>query len=677
MPTNRLIHETSPYLQQHASNPVDWYPWGEEAFTAARTANKPIFLSIGYSTCHWCHVLAHESFEDDETATMLNERFISIKVDREERPDIDQIYMTAAQIMTGQGGWPLSVFMSPEQVPFYIGTYFPKTPQFNLPSFRQVLLQLSEHYQTDPQKIKRVGTQIEQALLDVSTVKQHGTLDEELLHTTFDQAMRQFDVTHGGFGGAPKFPSPSLLTFLLDYYKYAEDETALQMVMRTLTAMRDGGITDQVGFGLYRYTVDAAWMIPHFEKMLYDNALFATLCLETYQASGNDRFKQYAEEIFTYVERDLLSNEGAFYSAEDADSDGHEGLFYSFSYDELTQLLGEEAFFTRYYGATPNGNFEGRNVFHRSNQDLHAFAAEVARPVADVVRQLEHERQQLFAHRAHRTRPFRDDKILTSWNALMISAFAKAGRILGNPHYTTVAKRALTFIEHHLLDGSRLRVSYREGHAQGRGFLDDYSFLAEAYLELHLTTQEVPYLKQARRLTDVMLSAFGDPSGSFFFTASGAERLLIRPKEVYDGVTPAGNSTATLNLFRLSQLTGDSRYLETAHRVLQSVAEEIKQQPTGYASLMSVYCRIMMKPQELIVLADDMTKVEPYLRRLFKHRHPELSLLVGQKAELLEIAPFIEDYQLIAGQPTAYLCHDFTCDQPTTNLDELLDQLDL
>lgn len=677
MPKNRLIHESSPYLQQHASNPVDWYPWGEEAFAAARVANKPIFLSIGYSTCHWCHVLAHESFEDDETAAMLNQRFISIKVDREERPDIDQIYMTAAQIMNGQGGWPLSVFMSPDQTPFYIGTYFPKTPQFNRPSFRQVLLQLSEHYQTDPQKIKRVGENIEQALRDVNASKQQGELAETFLHETFDQAMRQFDVANGGFGSAPKFPSPSLLTFLLDYYRYAEDETALQMVMRTLTAMRDGGITDQVGFGLYRYAVDQTWTIPHFEKMLYDNALFATLCLETYQASGKERFKRYAEETLLYVERDLLSDDGAFYSAEDADSEGREGLFYTFTTDELIQHLGEDALFPRYYHATASGNFEGRHVFHRSNQQLTTFAAEVGLPVSEVVRRLEQERRHLLAIRSERTRPFRDDKVLTSWNALMISAFAKAGRVLNEPHYTSVATRAVRFIEDHLYEDDRLRVSYRDGHVQGDGFLDDYSFLTEAYLELHQTTQDVHYLKHANHLTDLMISGFADPSGSFFFTSNSAEQLLLRPKELYDGVTPAGNSTATLNLFRLSQLTGRSTYLELVHQVLQSAAHEMEQQPTGYASLISVYCRIMMQPQELIILTDDMSAVAPYLSRLHNNRLPELALLVGTRKELMQSAPFIADYYMMDDRPTAYLCHDFTCDQPTTDLEKVCLQLEI
>ncbi|WP_214847238.1 thioredoxin domain-containing protein [Exiguobacterium sp. s193] len=677
MPKNRLIHESSPYLQQHASNPVDWYPWGEEAFAAARAANKPIFLSIGYSTCHWCHVLAHESFEDDETAAMLNQRFISIKVDREERPDIDQIYMTAAQIMNGQGGWPLSVFMSPDQIPFYIGTYFPKTPQFNRPSFRQVLLQLSEHYQTNPQKIKRVSENIEQALRDVNGSKPPDELEETLLHETFDQAMRQFDVANGGFGGAPKFPAPSLLTFLLDYYRYAEDETALQMVMRTLTAMRDGGITDQVGFGLYRYAVDQTWTIPHFEKMLYDNALFATLCLETYQASGKERFKRYAEEIFLYVERDLLSDDGAFYSAEDADSEGREGLFYTFTTDELEHHLGADALFPRYYHATASGNFEGRHVFHRSNQQLTTFAAKVGLPVSEVVRRLEQERRHLLAIRSERTRPFRDDKVLTSWNALMISAFAKAGRILNESHYTSVATRAIRFIEEHLYEGDRLRVSYRNGHVQGDGFLDDYSFLTEAYLELHQTTQDVHYLKHAIHLTDVMISGFADPSGSFFFTSDSAEQLLLRPKELYDGVTPAGNSTAALNLFRLSQLTGRSTYLELVHQVLQSTVDEMKQQPTGYASLISVYCRIMMQPQELIILTDDMPAVAPYLSRLHNNRLPELALLVGTRHELMQAAPFIADYSMLDDRPTAYLCHDFTCDQPTTDLEHVCHQLEI
>ncbi|MCT4779714.1 MULTISPECIES: thioredoxin domain-containing protein [Exiguobacterium] len=675
MMTNRLIHEKSPYLLQHATNPVDWYPWGEEAFSIARATNKPIFLSIGYSTCHWCHVLAHESFEDEETARMLNERFVSIKVDREERPDIDQIYMTAAQLMNGQGGWPLSVFLSPDQSPFYIGTYFPKTPQFNRPSFRQVILQLSEHYRTDPEKIKRVGNEIIQALTDVTSANTTGQLNETLIHDTFDQAMRQFDVQNGGFGEAPKFPSPSLLTFLLDYYRFAEDETALQMVMRTLTAMRDGGITDHVGFGLCRYTVDERWDIPHFEKMLYDNALFATSCIETYQVSGRERFKQYAEEVFTYIERDLLSPDGAFYSAEDADSEGREGTFYTFTYDELLDALGEDALFPQFYQVTPQGNFDGRNVFRRTNQSVQQFADDIGRTVQKTLFQLEQERQTLLHVRIQRVRPFRDDKILTAWNALMISAYAKAGRVFDNHHYTDVALRALTFLETHLMDDDRLRVRYREGHIQGNGFLDDYSFLTEAYLELHQTTQQTVYIQQALRLTDRMIQDFGDEQGSFFFTSVENETLLVRPKDVYDGVKPAGNSTAVLNLIRLSQLTGRTDYRELAQHVFSALALEVESQPTGFASLLSAYVRTWLEPKELIVLTDSLETIEPFLADLHKRRLPELSLLVGKKETLLKVAPFIADYHLIDSQPTAYLCQDFQCERPTTNLSELLHQI--
>ncbi|OIN65839.1 thioredoxin domain-containing protein [Exiguobacterium sp. KRL4] len=675
MMTNRLIHEKSPYLLQHATNPVDWYPWGEEAFSIARATNKPIFLSIGYSTCHWCHVLAHESFEDEETARMLNERFVSIKVDREERPDIDQIYMTAAQLMNGQGGWPLSVFLSPDQTPFYIGTYFPKTPQFNRPSFRQVILQLSEHYRTDPEKIKRVGNEIIQALTDVTSANTTGQLNETLIHDTFDQAMRQFDVQNGGFGEAPKFPSPSLLTFLLDYYRFAEDETALQMVIRTLTAMRDGGITDQIGFGLCRYTVDERWDIPHFEKMLYDNALFATLCIETYQVSGRERFKQYAEEVFTYIERDLLSPDGAFYSAEDADSEGREGTFYTFTYDELLDVLGEDALFPRFYQATPQGNFDGRNVFRRTDQSVQQFADDNGRTVQKTLFQLEQERQTLLHVRSQRVRPFRDDKILTAWNALMISAYAKAGRVFDDHHYTDVALRALTFLETHLMDDDRLRVRYREGHIQGNGFLDDYSFLTEAYLELHQTTQQTVYIQQALRLTDRMIQDFGDEQGSFFFTSVENETLLVRPKDIYDGVKPAGNSTAVLNLIRLSQLTGRTDYRERAQHVFSALALEVESQPTGFASLLSAYVRTWLEPKELIVLTDSLETIEPFLADLHKRRLPELSLLVGKKETLLKVAPFIADYRLIDSQPTAYLCQDFQCERPTTNLSELLHQI--
>ncbi|KTR60396.1 hypothetical protein RSA42_08890 [Exiguobacterium indicum] len=674
---NRLIHETSPYLLQHAHQPVDWYPWGEDAFNAARESGKPIFLSIGYSTCHWCHVLSHESFEDEETARLLNERYISIKVDREERPDIDHVYMTAAQVMNGQGGWPLSVFMTADQQPFYIGTYFPKTPQFNRPSFRQVTLQLSEQFRRSPEKIAQVGQNMSQTLRDVlQPASSTSTWDESIIHETFDQAMRQFDRQHGGFGEAPKFPSPALLRFLLDYYQYAEDETALHMVMRSLIAMRDGGMTDQVGYGLFRYTVDAKWQIPHFEKMLYDNAWFATLCIETYQVTGQIRFRRYAEEILTFVERELSAPDGTFYAALDADSEGGEGHYYTFTAAELTDLLGPDALFPRFYHASPSGNFEGRNVFYRTGQTLEAFARSVHLSPAETAAQLERERQFLLNARNERPRPFRDDKRLTSWNAMMISTFAKAGRVFGEPHYTRVATRAMTSLERFVCTENQLAVHYREGQATGHGFLDDYAYLIDAHLELFQSTRRALHLKEAIALADVLQDQFQTADGYFYLTSSRSDELLVRPLDLYDGVTPAGNSIALNAFFTLSRLTGRLVYQASGERALAALVEEVQQQPTGFASLVSTFTYRQMEPKELIILIPEESEIPIEIDQLQQARLPEVALLIGTKHDLLPHVPLLADYPE-PNVPTAYLCHNFSCERPTTNLTELLARLNI
>ncbi|KSU50015.1 hypothetical protein AS033_01190 [Exiguobacterium indicum] len=673
--SNRLIHETSPYLLQHAHQPVDWYPWGEDAFTAARESGKPIFLSIGYSTCHWCHVLSHESFEDEETARLLNERYIAIKVDREERPDIDHVYMTAAQVMNGQGGWPLNVFMTADQQPFYIGTYFPKTPQFNRPSFRQVTLQLSEQFRRSPEKIAQVGQNMSQTLRDVlqPTTSTH-TWNESIIHETFDQAMRQFDRQHGGFGEAPKFPSPALLRFLLDYYQYAEDETALHMVMRSLIAMRDGGMTDQVGYGLFRYTVDAKWEIPHFEKMLYDNAWFATLCIETYQVTGQIRFRRYAEEVLTFVERELSAPDGTFYAALDADSEGGEGHYYTFTASELTDLLGPDALFPRFYHASQSGNFEGRNVFYRTGQTLEMFAREIHLSPAETAAQLERERQILLRARSERPRPFCDDKRLTSWNAMMISMFAKAGRVFGEPHYTRVATHAMTSLEQFVRTENQLAVHYRDGQATGHGFLDDYAYLIDAHLELFQSTRRALHLKEALAFADVLQDQFQTADGYFYLTSSRSDELLVRPLDLYDGVTPAGNSIALNAFFTLSRLTGRLIYQESAERALAALIEEVEQQPTGFASLVSTFTYRQMEPKELIILIPEDVDIPVEIDQLQQMRLPEVALLIGTKRDLFPHVSLLADYPE-PEEPTAYLCHDFTCERPTTNLTEILARL--
>ncbi|WP_114571755.1 thioredoxin domain-containing protein [Exiguobacterium flavidum] len=663
---NWLIHSKSPYLLQHAENPVDWYEWGEEAFERARTEGKPIFLSIGYSTCHWCHVLAHESFEDAETASVLNERFVSIKVDREERPDIDQIYMTAAQLMNGQGGWPLSVFMTPDQTPFFIGTYFPKKPHFNQPSFTQVIVQLAHHYSDDPAKVSRIGQEVKEALMHVSR-SDGRPLDEDVLHDAFDQLMREFDTKNGGFGGAPKFPSLPLLSFLLEYHRYAEDETALQMVMRTLTAIREGGIYDQVGFGVARYAVDAAWEIPHFEKMLYDNALFAFLCAETFQLTGRPRFRVYAEEVFLYIESVMTSPEGAFYSAEDADSEGREGTFYVWQKSEIDELLGPDSLFAKAYGVTAEGNFEGANVLRRTGQDFNQLAEQAGLDPRALMAQLASERRTLLAVRNTRTRPGLDDKVLTSQNALMIAAYARASRAFDEPVYLERARRAARFIEEHLVVDGRLMVRWRDGEVKGFGLLDDYAYLASSYLELYDATLDVRDLLRARELVDDAVRLFyDDAAGSFFFTGTDQEELMIRSKEHYDGVLPSGNSVMARLLLRLSQLTGETDYEEKAFRLFSST--DVRSQPTGHAALLEAYCLTEHVRRELIVLTADDEDATAFLSRLRRKHLPELAILTARSGhDLACVAPFVADYRR-EGPTTAYLCENFVCNLPTSDL---------
>uniref|UniRef100_UPI0028B1505C thioredoxin domain-containing protein n=1 Tax=Exiguobacterium sp. TaxID=44751 RepID=UPI0028B1505C len=614
---------------------------------------------------------------DEETARLLNERYISIKVDREERPDIDHLYMTAAQVMNGQGGWPLSVFMTADQQPFYIGTYFPKTPQFNRPSFRQVTLQLSEQFRRSPEKIAQVGQNISQTLRDVlQPATSTRTWDESIIHDTFDQAMRRFDRQHGGFGEAPKFPSPALLRFLLDYYQFAEDETALHMVMRSLIAMRDGGMTDQVGYGLFRYTVDAKWEIPHFEKMLYDNAWFATVCIETYQASGQTRFRRYAEEVLTFVEQELTAPDGTFYAALDADSEGGEGHFYTFTERELTDLLGPNALFPRFYHASSSGNFEGRNVFYRTGRTLEAFARSIHLSLAETASQLEHERQILLRARNERMRPFRDDKRLTSWNAMMISTFAKAGRVFGEPHYTHVATRAMTSLERFVRTEQHLAVHYRDGQVTGHGFLDDYAYMIDAHLELFQSTHHALHLKEALAFADVLQDQFQTVDGYFYLTSSRSDKLLVRPLDLYDGVTPAGNSVALNALFTLSRLTGRLVYQESAERALATLIEEVEQQPTGFASLVSTFTYRQMEPKELIILLPEEVDIPLEIKQLQQLRLPEVALLIGTKRDLLPHVPLLAGYPE-PDEPMAYLCHDFACERPTTNLTEILARLNI
>ncbi|HWQ75615.1 MAG TPA: thioredoxin domain-containing protein [Syntrophomonas sp.] len=576
---NHLIREKSPYLLQHANNPVDWYPWGEEAFVKAKAEDKPIFLSIGYSTCHWCHVMAHECFEDGEVAELLNRSFVAIKVDREERPDIDQVYMTACQGLTGHGGWPLTIIMDADQRPFYAATYLPKNSRGFMPGLTEILTGTAQAWADSKEELLQAGRKISQWLQDLNKQpddSQPQTFERSLLDAAYHQFERNFDREWGGFGSAPKFPSPHNMLFLLGYYQATQTEKALQMVTKTLQCMYRGGIYDHIGFGFARYSTDRYWLAPHFEKMLYDNALLAMAFLECYQITEDGFYGEAAREIFSYVRRDMTGPEGGFYSAEDADSEGEEGKFYLWSREEIEAVLGEQAEpWAAAYDITSAGNFEGKNIPNL----IHT------REFFKIRKSMETERQKLLAFRSQRPRPLRDDKILTGWNGLMIAAMARGARILQEDIYLQEACRAADFIDRNLRrDDGRLLARYRDGQAEYPAYAADYACFIWGLLELHEAVGGDRYLTLARQLNRDLLGYFWDEKAAgLFFYGHDAERLLSRPKETYDGAIPSANAVAALNFLRLAEIDGSLDLAAKSRRMLDNLTGQIAEQPTAYS----------------------------------------------------------------------------------------------
>ncbi|KGX88750.1 hypothetical protein N781_09535 [Pontibacillus halophilus JSM 076056 = DSM 19796] len=673
---NRLINEKSPYLQQHAHNPVDWYPWGEEAFQKAREENKPIFLSIGYSTCHWCHVMERETFEDEGIATLLNEWFVSIKVDREERPDIDSIYMTVCHMMNGMGGWPLNLFLTPNRVPFYSGTYFPKESRHNLPGFRDVILQLSQQFHANPEKIERVESNVQTAVSQAFSVQQTGDIEEGIYHHSYHNLMKMFDGQHGGFGAAPKFPSPHNLLFLFRYHAEEPSSHARVMATRTLDAMADGGLYDHIGYGFSRYSVDEKFLVPHFEKMLYDNAMLAMAYTEGFQVTGKHRYKRVAEEILTYVVRDMRHPEGGFYSAEDADSEGVEGKFYVWTPAEVMHVVGEELgeLFCQAYNITKEGNFEGKSIPNTINVDLSSLAKRNELTVEEVMEDLEQARALLFQARKERIAPFKDDKILTSWNGLMIAALAKAGRVYDRSDFIQHAEEAVSFIEENLYENGRLMLRYRDGEVKHKGVLEDYAYMLWGYMELYEATLETCYLRKARELSLTMYDLFWDNEQSgFFLYGVDSEELLARPKEAADGALPSGNSVASLQLWRLAKIIGDYELEERVSLLLNAFVEDLHQYPAGHAYLMQTVLSTQQTMKEVVVLVgENKQETEAFLRDLKRTWLPNVTYLVIQEDEQPEhIAPFTKDYKKIDGKTTVYVCQNYSCQQPTTDLRDI------
>jgi uncharacterized protein len=678
---NRLSEEKSPYLLQHANNPVDWFPWGEEAFFRAAAEDKPIFLSIGYATCHWCHVMERESFEDEDVANLLNRYFVSIKVDREERPDVDHIYMTVCQALRGTGGWPLSIFMNPDRKPFFAGSYFPKTARLGMPGFTEIILQLANLWKNQRDKIVQAGEEITKALQPKRAQKAAAeSFSLSTLQKGYEQLRTRFDERWGGFSSAPKFPTPHHLTLLLRWHRRNPDSEALAMVEKTLEFMRHGGIFDQVGLGFHRYSVDERWLVPHFEKMLYDQAMLALAYTEAFQVTGKQAYGKVCREIFEYVLRDMTGPEGAFYSAEDADSEGKEGLFYVWTPEEVKDVLGEEwgNIYCRFYDISPEGNFEDRRSIAHVSRPLTASSWQDGMDAAKRAMLLEEANEKLFAVRDQRVHPLKDDKILTSWNGLMIAALAKGYQALHTPQYLHAAARAADFILGSLRqDSGKLLRRYRHGEAAHQAYADDYAFLIWGLIELYESAFDLRYLQEALRLQQLMLELFWDEQeGGFYYTAHDSEILILRDKEIYDGAIPSSNSVAVLNLLRLGRMTGNTSWEEKADRLLKVFFSLVSDFPSAYTQFLHAV-DFALGPGKEIVIAGDLSE-EP-MQKMIETLHtaflPNRVMIYRGKGEevarLAALAPFTEGLPTGDGRPTVYICEDYTCRTPITDFDEL------
>jgi len=699
--TNRLEKETSPYLLQHADNPVDWYPWSAEALHKALEEDKPIFLSIGYSACHWCHVMAHESFEDPRVAEIMNAHFVNIKVDREERPDLDQVYMSAVQAMTGSGGWPMSVFMTPQGEPFYGGTYFPPQQRHGMPSFAQVLLAVADAWQNRREELVRGGQQLATALAQQAALatSEGQELTDETLDSAFQRLEEQFDREHGGWDAAPKFPQPMALEFLLRYHHSTGNAGALEMVRQTLDAMARGGMYDQVGGGFHRYSVDNYWLVPHFEKMLYDNAQLARVYLHAWQVTGNAFFRTIAEEILDYVMREMTDPDGGFYSTQDADSEGEEGKYFVWTPDEIRAVLDDEADdFMAAYGVTAGGNFEGKNILELvgSLDDRERFAAA---------------RRKLFAARGHRVPPGRDDKVLGSWNGLMLAAFAEAAQALERDDYRQVAERNATFLLHHMMtDAGRMLhtwkvrenaseepgrseeeggnghrppgdvarweneggpppevVPVRRAEARINGFLEDYSYVIEGLLALYQVEFDPRWYQAAQDLADTMITHFLAPGGGFYDTSDDHEGLIVRPRDIQDNATPSGNAMAATALLKLAGLAVEPRYVDLAEEALAGVQQFLGQYPLGFGQWLVALDYALSRPREIAIVGQPgAPDTQALLEAATSGFRPHQVVALGDSDQEVAAVPLLANRPAVDGRAAAYVCQDFACQAPVT-----------
>jgi len=684
---NRLINETSPYLLQHAYNPVDWFPWSEEAFEKARLEDKPVFLSIGYSTCHWCHVMERESFEDEEVAALMKRVFISIKVDREERPDIDNIYMMVCQMMNGNGGWPLSIIMTPDRKPFFSGTYFPKENRYGRIGFKELIHGIESAWQNRREEILKSSEEITGYLSGIyekgATVK----IDGQILTKAFESFSTRFDSRYGGFGSAPKFPSPHNLLFLLRYWKRSGNAGALEIVIKTLTAMRMGGIYDQVGYGFHRYSTDKEWLVPHFEKMLYDQALLITAYSEAYQATGNPLFRRTVEETIDYLMRDMRFSAGAFYSGEDADSEGEEGKFYVWSNKEIIEAIGlkDASFVFRIFNTDEKGNFleestkqlNGNNILHL-NKSYEELAVEFNMPLESLEEKITSLRSRLLNYREKRVRPFKDDKILTDWNSLVIAALSIAGRVFDNPEYIRSAETVYNFIRSEMSEGFLLKHSYRDGKKSAEGILDDYSFLIWGLIELYESTLKDSYILDAVKYCETVVQKFHDTEhGGFYFTSGEDSSLLMRTKEIYDGAIPSGNSVMFYNLIRLARISADPRYEEVAQRLLESFSDNISRAPTGSTFLLGSLDYLYGNSYEIIIAFKEKDeKTLDLLKELNRHYRPN-KVIIPRKEDTAPPFEYLLNYLSDKGNPLVYVCKNYKCELPVRDKEKLRSILDV
>ena len=673
---NRLANEQSPYLLQHADNPVDWYPWGKEAFKKARELDRPIFLSIGYSTCHWCHVMEHESFEDDSVAKLLNDSFISIKVDREELPEIDHVYMSVCQAMTGGGGWPLTIVMTPAKEPFFAGTYFPKDKRGGRSGLFQILPMIADAWNSKREDIMTSVGQVKNYLDRLNSKPAGNNFSTELINRAYDQFRNGFDEEYGGFFRAPKFPSPHNLIFLMRYHHSFDNKIALDMATKTLKQMRLGGIYDHIGFGFHRYSTDRHWLVPHFEKMLYDQAMIAMAYTEAYHITGEDIFAQTAREIFTYVLRDMTASEGGFFSAEDADSEGEEGKFYIWTEQEIKEVLGEDygREFNDIFSITTQGNYRdessgketGLNIPHLKNYN------------ANGSNDFESAREKLFNIREKRIHPLKDDKILTDWNGLMIAALAKAAIVLNEPGYLDAAEKAAKFVLHSISKGERLLKRYRNGVAALDAHLDDYAFMAWGLLELYEATFATKYLSQALDLMNIMVEDFwDDKNGGFFLGSDQSEKLIVRSKTAYDGAIPSGNSVAVMNMVKLTRITGNTKWAELAEKTIRAFSEDVNRTPTGYTLMLTGFMFDTQNSKEIVIVGDSRNRnTTKFLHTIRASYAPHKVLLFKDTSvsdnRLEQLANWTSTQNSINGKPTAYVCKNFACNQPTSDIQTAL-----